>query len=189
MTRWLRAFYLGYFSQPRGLRPLYRLLRKRAKPGRKNPGGPICKITELGVGPAERTLRMLELCPADDRTQYVGIDLFEARQNGDGPGLKLKEAHQRLAGTGVKVKLIPGDPYSALARSANSLGGQDLILIGADQDRTALAKAWFYVPRMMHEQTVVFEESLVDGEPVLAMVPHDEIARRAAAATPGRRAA
>lgn len=188
MMRALRTFYLCYLSQPKGLRPLYRTLLKRAKPSRKNAGGPIRKITELGVGTSERTLRMLELCPATDETVYAGIDLFEARQNGDGPGLKLKEAHQRLATTGAKIKLIPGDPFSALMRSANSLTGQDLIIIAADQDRASLAKAWFYVPRMLNEHTVVLEETLIDGKATLAVVPHDEISRRAAAA-PGRRAA
>lgn len=189
MIRALQTFYLCYLSQPKSLRPIFRTLIKRAKPSRKNPGGPIRKITELGVGTAERTLRVLQLCPATDETVYAGIDLFEARQNGDGPGLKLKEAHQRLAGVGAKIKLIPGDPYSALMRSANSLTGQDLIFIAADQDRASLAKAWFYVPRMLNEHTVVFEETLVDGRSTVAIVPHDEIARRAAAATPGRRAA
>src|SRR5262245_32616775 len=106
----LRSLYLCYFSQPKGLRPLYRLLCKRRKKQ------PIVRITELGVGRGERTLRILELCPANEAAVYTGIDLFEARQNGDGPGLSLKEAHKKLATTGFKTKLIPGDPYSALAR-------------------------------------------------------------------------
>lgn len=178
----LRSLYLCYLSQPKGLRPLYRLLCKRRKKQ------PIGKITELGVGIAERTLRMLELCTAAEATVYTGIDLFEARQNGDGPGLSLKESHKKLATTGIKTKLIPGDPYSALARSANALGGQDLILISADQDRASLARAWFYVPRMLHDDTVVLEEELVEGSPVLKEISHDEIAKRAAASK-GRRAA
>lgn len=178
----LRSLYLCYFSQPKCLRPLYRLLCKRRKKS------PVCKITELGVGTAERTLRLLELCPPADDATYTGIDLFEARGAADGPGLSLKEAHKKLAATGMKIRLVPGDPHSALARSANGLTDQDLILIAADQDRASLARAWFYVPRMLHEATLVFEESIVDGEPAWQPVSPDEIARRAAAAK-GKRAA
>jgi len=170
----LRSFYLGYLSKPKDMRPLYRLLSKR------NRKDPIRKITELGVGTGERTLRMLELCGPGDDAVYTGIDLFEARQNGDGPGLSLKEAHKKLTATNIKIRLVPGDPYSALARSANGLGGQDLILISADQDRASLAKAWFYVPRMMHAGTVVWEEELVEGRRVLRLVSLEEIEKRAA---------
>jgi hypothetical protein len=182
MSGLLRSLYLGYFSQPRGLRPLYRLLCKRRK------RQPIRKITELGVGPGDRTLRVLELCGPTDETAYTGIDLFEARQNGDGPGLSLKEAHKKLTTTGAKVRLIPGDPNSALTRSANALADQDLILISADQDRASLARAWFYVPRMLHESTIVLEEARLDGEITLKPISHEEIRQRAAAAK-GRRAA
>jgi hypothetical protein len=177
-----RGLYLCYLSKPKGLRPLYRLLCKRRKKS------PIGKITELGVGTAERTLRLLELCPSADDSVYTGIDLFEARTAADGPGRSLKEAHKTLAATGMKIRLVPGDPYSALARSANGLTAQDLILIAADQDRASLARAWFYVPRMLHETTLVFEEELVEGEPTWKPVSPDEIARRAAAAK-GKRAA
>jgi len=182
MTGRLRSLYLCYFSQPKCLRPLYRLLCKRSKKS------PVLKITELGVGTAERTLRLLELCPPADEATYTGIDLFEARGVADGPGLSLKEAHKRLAATGMKVRLVPGDPNSALARSANGLADQDLILIAADQDRTSMARAWFYVPRMLHESTLVFEEELVEGESTWKPVSPGEIAHRAAAAK-GKRAA
>jgi hypothetical protein len=182
MAGLLRSLYLSYFSKPAGLRPLYRLLCKRRR------REPIRKITELGVGRAERTVRLLELCAGDDAALYTGIDLFEARRETDGPGLSLKAAHKKLAATGVKTKLIPGDPHSALARSANALADQDLIVISADLDREALAKAWFYVPRMLHDSTLVFEEAIVEGAPVLQPVSHDEVARRAAAAK-GKRAA
>jgi hypothetical protein len=178
----LRSLYLCYLSKPAELRPFYRLVKQQL---RKQP---IRKITELGLGLGERTSRMLELCGVAEETTLTGIDLFEARQNGDGPGLSLKAAHKLLAATGAKVRLVPGDPFSALARTANSLAQQDLVFIAADQDRESLAKAWFYVPRMLHEATLVCEETLVDGKRTVAVVPHDEIARRAAAGK-GRRAA
>lgn len=174
----LRSLYLAYFSKPKQFRPLYQLARKR----------PVARITELGIGTAARTMRLLELCPGTEETHYTGIDLFEARQNGDGPGLTLKAAHSLLATTGAKVRLIPGDPMSALSRSANSLARQDLILISADQDRESLARAWFYVPRMLHETTTVFLEDPAEEGTTLRMVSHDEIAKLA---TPpkGKRAA
>jgi hypothetical protein len=178
MAGLLRSLYLSYFSKPKGFRPLYRAIRKR----------PPTKIVELGIGTAERTLRMLELCEAGSETSYTGIDLFEARGEGAGPGLSLKAAHTKLAATGVKVRLVPGDPFSALARSANALSGQDLILISADQDREALARAWFYVPRMMHPGTFVLLEELVDGEPVLSQLLLVDV-ETLAQAPKGRRAA
>ena len=174
----LRSLYLCYLSKPRGYRPLYRLLRKQR----------IRRIVELGIGTAERALRMLELCPASDETTYAGIDLFEARENGDGAGLSLKEAHRRLAATGAKTRLIPGDPFAALSRAANSLARQDLVVISADQDSEALERAWFYVPRMLHETTVVLREQRSEAGPVLAAISHDEIAKLARSPR-GRRAA
>jgi len=144
MAGLLRSLYLSYFSKPKGYRPLYRAIRKR----------PPTKIVELGIGTAERTLRMLELCAAGAETNYTGIDLFEARGEG----------------AGVKVRLVPGDPFSALSRTANASAGQDLILISADQDRESLARAWFYVPRMMHPGTLVLLEETVNGEPVLSQL-------------------
>ncbi|MGC3968339.1 MAG: hypothetical protein QM775_13480 [Pirellulales bacterium] len=175
----IRSLYLAYFSKPKQYRPLFKLLRKQ----------PVRRITELGIGTAERTLRMLELCPANEETLYSGIDLFEARANGDGAGLTLKATHALLATTGVKVRLIPGDPMSALSRSANSLARQDLILISADQDRESLAKAWFYVPRMLHETTVVLLEEPTEEGTLLRRLTHEEIAKLAAPPKGGKRAA
>lgn len=182
MPGFLRTFYLCYLSKPAELRPFYRLLKKELR------RRPIRRIAELGIGSGERTLRMLELCGVDDETTYCGIDLFEARQNGDGPGLALKAANKLLSSTGTKPKLVPGDPFSALARTANSLVRQDLIYVAADQDRDSLAKAWFYVPRMLTPLTLVCEETLVDGGLKIDVVSHDEIARRAEVGK-GRKAA
>lgn len=179
MAGFLRSLYLCYFSQPKSDRTLYKLLKKQ----------PVRKFLELGIGVGERTLRVLEHCPGNDETSYTGIDLFEARQNGDGAGLSLKEAHKLLSATGAKVRLVPGDPYGALSRSANAIGKQDLIVISADQDRESLAKAWFYVPRLLGETTKVFLEERLEGVTTLRTVPHDEIASLAQPPGKGRRAA
>jgi hypothetical protein len=178
MAGLFRSLYLSYLSKPKGYRSLYRAVRRR----------PPTKIVELGIGTAERTLRLFEMCEAGAETSYTGIDLFEARGEGAAPGMSLKAAHTKLAATGVKVRLVPGDPFSALSRSANALTGQDLILISADQDRESLARAWFYVPRMMHPGTLVLLEELANGEPMLSQLLLVDI-ETLAQAPKGRRAA
>lgn len=146
----LKYGYLAYFSKPKADREIYRLIR------RVHPKA----VVELGIGQGARTKRLLEQIlehqPAD-AVRYTGIDLFEARP-ADQPGLPLKQAHATFKLFGVKTQFIPGDPYSALARAANGLLGTDLILISADQDAASLARAWLYVPRMLHDQSLVLVE-------------------------------
>jgi ABC-type transport system substrate-binding protein len=90
--------------------------------------------------------------------RFVGIDLFEAR-NGDTPGMTLKQAHAMLKPSGIKVQLVPGDPLSALMRTANTIPGNDLLLVTADQDPDSLTQAWFFVPRILHPQSLVLLET------------------------------
>jgi hypothetical protein len=61
----------------------------------------------------------------------------------------LKEAYRLLKATGAQVQLIPGDPGSALPRSANALGQMDLVTISADYDAESFAGGWFYLPRLL----------------------------------------
>lgn len=184
LVRRCKRLYLSYFSQPSCDRVIYRQFSKRR----------ISKILELGIGQATRSLRMLELAthgqpPA--AISYTGVDLFESRAATDGPGLSLKLAHQRFKATGARVRFVPGDPYSALARIANELGAVDLILISADQLGPSLARAWFYVPRLLHAETQAFieEPPSDDGTRRLSRLTHFEINERAAQATPRRMAA
>lgn len=144
----LNYLYLAYFSQPVSERQLYRHLRST----------PCHSIVEVGVGQATRTQRLLQVARrfnATESIRYTGIDLFEARP-ADAPGLKLKEAHQRLQLAGVRTLLVPGDPFSALSRVANSLRETDLLIIGADQDPESVSRAWFYVPRVLRSTAKVF---------------------------------
>ena len=69
--------------------------------------------------------------------------------------VQFEMSSETLTPLGAKVHLIPGDPFTALSRVANGLVGVDLLVIGADQDRESLAWAWFYVPRMLHERSLV----------------------------------
>jgi len=107
----------------------------------------------------------------------------------DGPGVTLKMAHRLLHATGARVQLIPGDPFAGLSRTANSLGKVDLLVVSGRLDPQQLAKAWFYVPRLLHEQSVVLmEKQLPGGHTSVRSAADDEIETLAAAAA-GRRAA
>lgn len=145
----LKSVYLSYFAKPAQDRQLFALIRRHK----------IGSIVELGVGAGVRAIRMIEMaqrhCTSEIR--YTGIDLFEARANAE-QGLSLKQAYKSLRATGAKVQLVPGDPFSSLARTANSLTGTQLLLISADQDEESLGRAWFYIPRMLTEQPLVLVE-------------------------------
>src|SRR5438105_3066916 len=121
----IKYVYFAYFSQPAADRAIYRAIyRGRAR-----------KIVEIGVGMGQRSARMVNLAKCRHRSaevRYTGIDLFEARAAGT-QGLPLKQIHRLLTASGVRARLVPGDPYSALAQVANSLQGTDVVVISADQ--------------------------------------------------------
>ena len=176
--RTLRFLYLSYFSKPASNRAVYQAIRN----------GPIQRIVELGIGTGQRASRMIELAALQSspgQIRYTGIDRFEARTLSDGPGLTVKAAHRLLSRTGARVQLLPGDPFSALARAANNLAGSELVIISAGHDPGALARAWFYVPRMLAEGSCVLieEPSGPEGEVSLRRMTPDEIDRLAQAAT------
>jgi len=107
---------------------------------------------------------------------YVGVDQFEGRSESDGPGLTLKAAHQLLRRDGVRVQLVPGDPADALIRVANSLGQVDLLIVPAQFDSASFARAWSFVPRMLHERSLVFvEQTGENGQMLLEVKPRCEI--------------
>jgi len=146
----LRSSYLLYFSQPLADRAVY-----KAVTGRK-----VRTIVEIGIGLAGRTQRLLEVAAWRRDClplRYTGIDLFEARPS-HAPGVSLKQAFAQLRLPNVKVQLVPGDPYSALRRVANSLTGTDLLLIAGDQDAESLARAWTWLPRMLTQKSLIFLE-------------------------------
>jgi len=147
----LEYAYLTWFAKPAADRVLYRAVKTHQPKS----------IVEVGVGNGSRSLKLLKLAAefhAASELQYAGIDLFEAREN-PATGTTLKQAHASLHATGAKVRLTPGEPFMALARRANSLLGTDLLIISADQQGDSLNQAWFYVPRILHENSLVFVES------------------------------
>jgi hypothetical protein len=179
--RLLRSLYLLYLSQPASRRGLYKAVRAR----------PVRSIVELGIGLGGRTERILEIAGwRAESLRYTGVDLFEARPGG-AQGISLKEAFAQLQLPGVRVQLVPGDPYTALLRVANALVGTDLLLISANQDPESLARAWTWVPRMLTPTSLVFleEAGAKAGETHWRQVPSDEIQRLATAVSRSQRRA
>ena len=180
----VRSFFLAYLSRPAHERPIYQLIRRHR----------LRRIVELGVGPARRAARMIEAAATaapGEGVVYSGVDLFELRSSQDGPGLSLKGAHRHLVATGAKVRLLPGDPLSALSRSVNMLGTADLVVISGDQDRTAIERSWKFIERLLHSQSHVLlqeaDEKHAAGR--FRAIPRDEIRELAAARYDRRRAA
>ena len=138
------AFVWARFSKPRWERPLYQRVQ-RTQPVR---------IVELGIGNATRATRIIRLAQrlTDQTVHYCGVDLFEARATG---GLPLKEVHNQLAKTGAKVRLVPGDMFSALGRTANILTQTDLLVIDACQTQDEIERAFHFFPRMLHEKSCI----------------------------------
>ena len=142
--------YLLYFSQPASDRFLFKAVK----------GKPIRSVVEIGVGDGLRTERLLEVLawqPDNLPLRYTAIDLFEARPKSQA-GMTLKQAFSKIRREGVKVQLVPGDAYSALLRTANQLTETDLLVISADQDAAALEHALIYLPRMLHPQSLIYQE-------------------------------
>jgi hypothetical protein len=166
---WAGAFWLARMSRPAGERVVYRHVL-RAAPAR---------ILEIGLGTLVRTERLLRAAGrAAGEVAYVGLDRFEGRAVSDPPGVSLKQAHQRLASL-ARVRLVPGNVDTSLARLCNQLGQFDLVLVSADNDERHLERAWFFVQRMLTPQTMV----LVEPAPAATWTPLprarvDELAAR-----------
>lgn len=178
-----RFGYLAYLSHPSADRVVYRAICRTG----------VKRVLELGMHDALRTRRMLKLVRrlhGSEGVCYTGIDLFESSPDGKA-NLSLKTAHCLLQASGVRIRLVPGDPLAALARAANSIGPCDLIVVSANQHGESLDRAWFYVPRLLHAASQVFVGEPGEGGATgrFALVGHDEIGRRAQAAAPRRTAA
>ena len=159
----------NFSSKSANDRPLQRFIAKQS----------VRRIVEIGVGDGSRAQAaiqsMLKQHPAE-QVRYTGIDLFEGRP-AEQPGLALKEAHQLLGSLCDGIRLVPGDPGSALRRCANELRGTDLILISHDQDHDSLRSSWHFLPRMLHNNSQVWLEQS-DGE-FECLTPSDVQARSA----------
>jgi hypothetical protein len=151
----IRSTWLLYFSQPASDRPLYKAVKGRT----------IRSVIELGLGDGQRTTRLFEVLAWKDGNlplRYTGIDLFEGRPTGS-KGLTLKQAFATVRANDVKVQLVPGTPHDALARCANQLAATDLLIISADQQAADLERAWKYIPRTLHKDSLILREQPVGG--------------------------
>jgi len=177
----LRYFYLARFSKPRHDRPLYRQIRKRC----------ATRFVELGIGHCQRALRMITVAQRYAQTQvhYTGIDLFEAQPEST-PHLKLKEAHRLLTRSGAKTRLIPGEGIATLAAQANNLLATDVLIIPQQAFEVASPANWFYIPRMLHAQSLILRQipGATEKETRFAEVSYAEICKLAGG-RPDRRAA
>lgn len=154
-TMWTR------FAKPACDQTLYRRVQ-RCQPTR---------IVEFGIGDLVRAQRVISLAQRfqssdtegeDTRIQYCGIDLFDMRS--DQSPLSLKEAHNRLAKTDARVRLVPGDLTSALARTANVLPDTDLLIVDATYSRDQLESVFHFLPRMLHAGTSIARYSYYNGK-------------------------
>ena len=150
------ASYLYYsrVSNPSHERIIYQWIRRKQ----------ATRFVELGVGRAVRSTRIIAVAQryaAGRRVHYTGIDLFESREGGRS-GLSLKLAFRALRPLDVQLRLAPGDPFAALSRYANYLAETDIVVISADQNMGPRDEAWSYLPRMLHQQSVVLVEQRTD---------------------------
>lgn len=180
----LRYLYLAWLSGPSHQRQLYRLIRRQQ----------VRSIVEIGIGEALRAVRMIEVAqatPPASAIRYTGIDAFESRDHAELPGLTLKEAYRTLRSTGARVQVVPGDPFSALSRVANTLLGTELLIISADQDAASMEQAWFYVPRMLTSRSIVLLEQNdeASGKAAYRRLTSDDVTRLAGQGSYRRRAA
>jgi len=175
----LKHVQFAYLSRPKADRTVYRAIAKHAPQ----------RIVELAMGDGSRTLRMLQFAELyqSKTIHYAGIDLFESRPSGEN-GLSYKEAHRLLSSNDARSQLIPGDAYSALSRWANTLTRTDLLIIGSN-DNDSLAQAWFYVPRMLHSDSIVLALQGQGDDEHFARLSPEEIEQRAEASQPARSAA
>ena len=169
ITSRLRIFHLSHLSTPVSDRVIYRDIC-RNKPR---------KIVEAGIGIGERSLRLIQLASefhSPQEIQFTAIDLFEDRSPSDGPGIALREAHRMLKATGAKIQLVPGSPYEGFARIANMLGKVDAVILSPRPDAHCLSRTWFFIPRLLHDDSLVFLDTLeADGKTVVRVVDRSEV--------------
>ena len=76
------------------------------------------------------------------------------------PASRCGEAHCLLKATGARIQLVPGTVGEALSRIANGVSQVDVVVISAGIRPEQLSQAWFFLPRMIHARTQVFQETL-----------------------------
>lgn len=180
-ANWFRYAYLAHFASPKGNRQLFRTI-KRAQ---------VCRIVEFGIGDlarAEALIQVAQRFAGDKKVWYSGFDMFEARPAGQMP-IALKDAYCRLRATEANIRLVPGVPRMSLPSAANAHQNTDLVIVGSAFSEIDIQGGWHYVPRMLHERSVVLSERrAADGQVSFTPISRSQIAEWAARET-SRRAA
>jgi hypothetical protein len=180
-ANWFRYTYLARLSRPKSDRELYRLVKRQR----------ATRIVEIGMGEISRAVSLIEVAQrfaGEKKVWYTGIDLFEARPEGQN-ALPLKEAYRILRATDAGIRLVPGLPARSLASAANAHANTDLILLGPSVSIDDLHGAWFYLPRMLHDNSIVLAERHVgDAQVSFERISGTEVAERAARETVRRAA-
>lgn len=179
----LRLFYLLYFAKPASDRIIHRAVYE-SRAG---------SLMEIGMGQCQRALRLIRIATMASpisAIRYVGVDPFELREPHTGPGYCLKDAYRLLRKTQAQIQLLPGDPFSALARMANWLKPVDVLVVSAGVDQRSMDRAWFYIPRILHDKSLVFRELRIPGSDrvQLRRLGRAQVERLGAAAQPRRAA-
>ena len=106
--KFFQSFYLTHFSKPVSHRAIYRHIQS------EHPR----KVLEIGIQRAERTLALMQMllkyCGEKSDVHYCAVDPFEGRTLPDGPGLSLRKAHRLISQFGIKSRLVPSTPVSAI---------------------------------------------------------------------------
>jgi hypothetical protein len=166
----LRLFYICHLSKPANNRPVYQIVRRLQ----------ALKIVELGIADCHDAVRMIlvaRLASPGRQVEYIGFDPFEGRNAAS--VMTLKAAYQLLRATGARVRLMPGNPAETLPQAANSLGKIDLLILPRELATEANSRFWYFVPRMLHERTVVFLRNIEAEGRRFDILPGEEIARLA----------
>ena len=143
-AHWLRYARLAYFSSPKNVRQLYRLVKRQQ----------VRRIVEIGLSDVSRSESLIEVAQryAEGETvSHTGLDWFEARPNSLPAPLTLKEHIECCMRPERMCGLVPGDPARSIGAVANAHQNTDLILISSAVADDDLQSAWFYVPRMLHQ--------------------------------------
>jgi hypothetical protein len=157
----LKFCYLAYASNPKAERFLYRAIRHRR----------VARIIEFAMTSFTRSRRLIEVAQRyapQGKVSFTAIDPFEsaavAPPGKDLASRSLIGVFRALRPTGASVRLIPGELGDVLKDAANTLAGTDLLLIGHTVSDSDLARAWFYLPRMLHDGSLVVRERAVPGQ-------------------------
>ena len=149
--KFFQSFYLTHFSKPVSQRAIYRHIQS------EHPR----KVLEIGIQRAERTLTLMQMlikyCGEKSDVHYCCIDPFESRTSVDGPGLSLRKAHRLIGQFGVKTRLVPSAPASALRQlHLNRLIEKVDLAIIATPDTQWLPACIGSLSELIHESAGIF---------------------------------